>query len=382
MKNTTLVFVFMISILAVLTGCNKKSESLSENKSNKDFKIFAWDSFKKDSSFNHKAYFLDLKQKGIDGLLYSAGHDPNIYKQIGKIAKEAGLEFQAWIPTMVQANNPELKPEWYAINGKGESAFDKPAYVPYYQFLCPNKDGVYNFLENLYSNVASLDEVDGVHLDYIRFPDVILAKGLWDKYGLVMDKEYPQFDYCYCDDCVAGFKEKYNIDIKEVEDPSGEPLWKQYRYDLITTIVNKLSDTIHKKGKVITAAVFPGPNSIAKKIVRQEWDKWNLDAFFPMNYNDFYLEGTNWIGKITEEEVKAVNNSKPVYSGLFICPNPQNKGNESDPENHGLIPEELGDAIEVSIQNGAKGICLFTPGRMTDEHWQVLSDIIKNSKKE
>ena len=101
-----------------------------------------------------------------------------------------------------------------------------------------------------------------------------------------------------------------------------------------------------------------------------------------MNYNDFYLEGTNWIGKITEEEVKAVNNSKPVYSGLFICPNPQNKGNESDPENHGLIPEELGDAIEVSIQNGAKGICLFTPGRMTDEHWQVLSDIIKNSKKE
>ena len=29
-------------------------------------------------------------------------------------------------------------PDWYAVNRKGESCHDKPAYVDYYRFLCPN----------------------------------------------------------------------------------------------------------------------------------------------------------------------------------------------------------------------------------------------------
>ena len=323
-----------------------------------------------------KIQFQDLKDKGIDGLMFSGGQDPETYRHIGKIVKEVGLEFHAWIPTLIQHNNPKLKPEWYALNGLGESAYDKPAYVPHYQFACPNKKGVVDFLEELYGSVADIEEVDGIHLDFIRFPDVILARGLWEKYGLVMDREYPQFDYCYCDDCVADFEAATGINIKEVEDPSQVAEWKQFRYDLITNLVNRLTDLVHSKNKQINAAVFPGPNSIAKKIVRQEWDQWNLDAFYPMNYNDFYLEGTKWIGEVTKEGVTTINNSKPIYSGLFICPNPENKGNEADPENHGLLPEELEEAIRESMVNGAAGICLFTPNRMTDAHWEVFKKAI------
>ena len=134
---------------------------------------------------------------------------------------------------------------------------------------------------------------------------------------------------------------------------------------------------VHSKNKQINAAVFPGPNSIAKKIVRQEWDKWNIDAFFPMNYNDFYLEGTKWIGEMCSEAVTTLNNSKPVYSGLFICPDPEKKAAEPDPENHGLVPGELEEAIRESIVNGAAGICLFTPQRMTEEDWVVFKKAIR-----
>jgi hypothetical protein len=141
-------------------------------------------------------------------------------------------------------------------------------------------------------------------------------------------------------------------------------------------LVNKLATVVHSKNKEINAAVFPGPNSEAKKLVRQEWDKWNLDAFYPMHYNDFYLKGTKWIGEVTKEGVLSINNGKPLYSGLFICPNPANKANEEDPENHGLLPEELETAIKESMENGAKGICLFTPGRMTDADWEVLEKLI------
>jgi len=357
---------------------NQKSTESTLDDSDIKVPVYAWMSGPRQATDEEILQdFSDLKNKGIKGLMYNGGHDPETYRRVGSIAKEVGLEFHTWIPTMLQRNNPKIKAEWYGVNGLGESAFDKPAYVDYYKFMCPSRPEVYAFLDELYGNIADLPQVDGIHLDYIRFPDVILAEGLWEKYGLVMDREYPQFDYCYCELCVDGFREKSGIDIKSVEDPANVEEWKQYRYDLITSIVNRLVDMVHSKGKEINAAVFPGPNSVAKKIVRQEWDKWNLDAFYPMNYNDFYLQGTTWIGDVCKEGVTSINNRKSLYSGLFICPDPDKKTDEPDPENHGLIPEELGDAIRESMENGAAGVCLFTPGRMTEAHWEAFAIAIR-----
>jgi len=363
--------VAILALVFMVSSCTQKTK----------IPVHAWMGYdEKMTDQELKDQFKDLKSKGIDGIMYNAGHDPETYRKVGKIVKDAGMEFHTWIPTMVQNNNPKLQHEWYAVNGLGESAKDKPAYVDHYQFLCPNREEVYTFLADLYGRVAEVEEVDGIHLDFIRFPDVILARGLWDKYGLVMDREFPQFDYCYCDKCVADFEAKSGINIKEVEDPSQVEEWKQFRYDLITNLVNRLAEVVHSKNKKINAAVFPGP-SIAKKLVRQEWNKWNIDSFYPMNYNDFYLEGTKWIGEVTNEEVTAINKSKPVYSGLFICPKPENKTSEADPENHGLLPEEIEAAIQESMDNGATGICLFTPGRMTDAHWKAFEKAIYVEKK-
>jgi len=71
--------------------------------------------------------------------------------------------------------------------------------------------------------------------------------------------------------------------------------------------------------------------------------------------------------------------SKPLYSGLFINPNPKDKAKEPDPENLGLTPEELSDAIRESMINGAAGICLFMPSRMTKEHWKVYKKAIRQN---
>ncbi|WP_299485865.1 hypothetical protein [uncultured Allomuricauda sp.] len=370
-------FLLFAGVGLLLISCKtKNSESPASVEKKNKIPVYAWTGGPGEATDAElSAQFEDFKKKGIDGLMYNGGHDPETYKRVGKLVKAAGMEFHTWIPTMVQGENAKIEKEWYAVNRDGESAFEKPAYVPYYKFLCPSKEGTYNFLAELYGSVADVAEVDGIHLDYIRFPDVILARGLWDKYGLVMDKEYAPYDYCYCDDCTSDFKAKSGIDIKEVEDATQVPEWKQFRYDLITNMVSRLAEVAHTKGKKINAAVFPGP-SIAKKLVRQEWNKWNLDAVYPMNYNDFYLEGPEWVGEIVKEEVGAIKNGIPVYSGLFICPKPEKKGDEKDPENHGLLPEEIGEAIAGSMLNGATGICLFTPGRMTDAHWAAFEEAI------
>ena len=111
-------------------------------------------------------------------------------------------------------------------------------------------------------------------------------------------------------------------------------------------------------------------------MVRQEWNKWDIDMVFPMNYNDFYLQPAEWVGEVTAEEVAAVPD-KPVMSGLFICREWKRKVELEDPEQSGLIPSEMGTAVKGARDAGAAGICLFTPGSMTPEHWEALAEALK-----
>ena len=244
-------------------------------------------------------------------------------------------------------------------------------------YMDPEKPETGDYLARFCAEVTRKYDVDGIHLDYIRYPDVILARGLWKKYGLVMDEEYAPADFCYCDDCVAEFKAKTGIDIKSVEDPSKVKEWAQFRCDKVTELVNAIVDAVHAKGKKVSADVFPGPMSYSYWMVRQEWSKWNVDMLFPMNYNDFYMEGADWLATICKEESEYAPEGVPVISGLFICRDWKNKDKVTDPENSGLLPSEIETAVRGSLDNGAAGICLFTPGDMTPEHWDALAKALK-----
>ena len=68
---------------------------------------------------------------------------------------------------------------------------------------------------------------------------------------------------------------------------------------------------------------------------------------------------------------------RSCYSGLFICRDWQNKANIKDPEGHGLIPSEIGEAVRGSIEAGAAGVALFIPANMTDEHWLNLIKLFR-----
>ncbi len=320
-----------------------------------------------------KKDFANWKSHGVVGVCFNAGFDVQKVTVAAKVAKSLGLEYHAWVPCMIHAG---LDSTWYAVNRLGESSYSVQPYVPYYTTLDPRNKEVQAYLIDQYTKIAAIPEVDYVQLDYIRYADVILARGLWDKYGLVMKEEYPKADYCYCDSCVAAFKAQTGINIREVKDPSKCKAWAQFRCDVITDFVNKLAAAVHAEGKKVSADVFPGPKSYAVKMVRQEWNKWKIDAFFPMNYNDFYLKDAAWVGKITREEVKSVKGQIPVYSGLFICKDWQHKDKVVDPENSGLLPSEIAKAVIGSMKAGAKGISLFTPGSMTEAHWKALDEVL------
>lgn len=318
--------------------------------------------------------FKQWKKHHVVGVCINAGMDRQKIATAAKIAKEEGLIYHAWIPTVLQQG---LDKSWYTVNRLGQSAYDNPPYVPYYKTLDPRNPAVIDYLVKQFSEIAETPHVDYIQLDYIRYADVILAKGLWAKYNLVMHEEYPNADFCYCDDCVEAFKAQSGIDIRQVKDPSKIKSWAKFRCDAVTHLVNTIAAAVHAKGKKVSADVFPGPKSHAVPMVRQEWNKWNLDAVFPMNYNDFYLEPASWLKKITKEEVRSVKNKNiPVYSGLFICRDWRNKDKVVDPENSGLLPSEIAEAVRGSIKGGAAGICLFTAHSMTEEHWAALDEVI------
>ena len=291
---------------------------------------------------------------GVKGLFFESDNEQHF-----RIAKEEGLEAHRWMWIMNRGEEyvRENHPDWYAKNRKGESCFDHPPYVDYYRWLCPSRPEVIEYLKKDVSEALDKDYVDGIHLDYIRFSDVILAPNLWANYGIEQLQEYPQYDYCYCEVCKDKFKNEYGISIDSVEYPTENLSWKKFRYDAVSNIVNGLTQIAKDHNKAITAAVFPTPD-VAKRLVRQDWTNWDLTAVYPMIYHGFYKEQTSWIGTAVKEGLRGLDGRFPLYAGLYI---PDFKDNN-----------DLRDGIKYALDAGASGVSLF--GQIDDEKIELIKE--------
>lgn len=316
-----------------------------------------------------KDIFDTLKEIRIDAALvqvysshkawFEAAHLPlqePLLEMLTEVGKETGIEVHAWIWTMPN-NNPyyiENHPEFYAVNGLGQSAHTHPAYVGYYRFMCPNQPHVKEFLSKTIHALTPLDNLHGIHFDYIRLPDVIIAEALQPVYGIVQDREYPEYDYCYCNTCRKLFKEETGIDpLKDLEDPSASYQWREFRYNSVTRLVNgTLIPLARRKNKIVTAAVFPNWEA-----VRQRWSEWEMDAYFPMLYHNFYNADLTWIAQNLEKQIASLKSPAPVYAGLFLP---------------ALPDEQLRQAIDISLQAGASGYALFSKHQLSKEHKDIL----------
>jgi uncharacterized lipoprotein YddW (UPF0748 family) len=360
------------AVLGPVAAAVTKGFSLENtNFSNTPHKNWCWITTNTDRSRDDwKRLFATMRQSGISAIL------PEIYNgryayfastrlpvktdwlaQLLPLAKANDLEVHAWMWSM-PCLLPDIlakHPDWYSVNALGEDAATKPAYVDYYKFLDPGRPEVREFVQATVKELAGIPELTGVHLDYIRHPDAILPKGLWSKYNIIQDKVYPQYDYGYTPYERATFKSKFGIDPLSLKDPNADSRWVKFRLDMVVDLVNQyLAPAAHAKGKLITAAVFPGP-TLAKMMVRQDWGRFNLDAFLPMLYNNFYETGPDWIREQTREGADTTH--KPIYSGLFV-------------------PSMIGSGLDVAIKaaraGGASGVALFSADGMDDAKWSAL----------
>jgi len=302
-----------------------------------------------------KEKYRALKGHGLTGVYIGGGIDD---REFG-IIRESGLELHTWMWTTNRGDQwiRDNHPDWFMVSRSGKSCFDKPPYVDYYRWISPVIPGVQTYLQEKVDELAVHPAVNGVHLDYVRYPDVILPRALWKTYGLDQTEELADYDFCYSPHTVAAFKEATGRDALAIENPANDAEWLKFRYDSVTKLVQKLAKTANGRGKQITAAVFPTPSK-ARMICRQDWDKWPLDAVCPMLYHSFYDQPIDWIGDCMRENVQSVR--FPIHAGLYMPDLAK--------------PEEFRQAVAVAFHRGAHGVSLF--GGVDPAHWAVLGEFL------
>lgn len=117
--------------------------------------------------------------------------------------------------------------------------------------------------------------VDGVHLDYIRYPD---------RQG------------CFCDGCRRRFARWSGLPVTNWpaavrQDASARRAWQTFRCNTISDTVRRISETLRAAAPGVkrSAAVYQNPQT-SPSGVGQDWVAWCrkgwLDAVCPMNYVD------------------------------------------------------------------------------------------------
>ena len=148
--------------------------------------------------------------------------------------------------------------------------------------------------------VVVIYDVDGLHFDYIRYPDR---------------------DKCYCQGCRKRFQTQCNQTVANwPEDCYAGELRQEYA-EWRQQQISRLVAAVHDQAKSmrpdieISAAVF-GAYPSCKESVGQDWLKWvqqgYLDFVCPMDYsqNDQAFVG------LVENQLRLVDQRIPVYPGI------------------------------------------------------------------
>lgn len=337
MKNIKFPLL-LLAMLSMVACTGKKAEKAAA------YPMFwTWMDYRPEMNFD--SICGAMNEVGIDGVMLNAP-TPDDYRKAIPIAHKHGIEVYAWLWTMNLEHDRDsilkVHPEWFSVNREGRSLADTTAYVGYYKFMCPALPEVREHINNKIKTYCEVEGLNGIAIDYHRFVDVVLPTTLWPKYGIVQDREYPQWDYGYHPAMIKLFKEKYGYDPREQEDPSADDQWLQFRCDQITEVANMISETVHSYGKKMGASPFPTP-AMSRKMVRQDWGKWNLDIVFPMVYHTFYTGDVSFISDCTIENVRDKNPMTTLYCGMTASNSPT-----------------MFQCMDEALNNGAEGIAIFT----------------------
>ncbi len=284
-------------------------------------------------------------------------------------AHVANLKVHAWINTFLVADAKELPkakdhviwqhPEWLAVPKQIGLELYKgnPKAANYFQrilslaqsseeleglYLSPAHPAVKEQIYGIWMDVLERYEVDGIHFDYIRYPN-------------------PQFDYSRASlerfrselEKVLDTKERERLAVIAEDDPliytSAYPdRYAQFQRDQVTDVVERIYTGVkaRKPNVIVSAAVWANDND-AYNARFQDWKQWLrrglLDVVCPMAYST----NTETFSRQIENAVKAsaTREGVQVWAGIGAW----------------LQPVESSLAkVNAARRTGARGFILFS----------------------
>jgi uncharacterized lipoprotein YddW (UPF0748 family) len=221
----------------------------------------------------------------------AAGFDPLAYLIERAHNDEARVEVHAWVTTTTIWGSETRAPSdpRHAFNQHGPGAVGRDDWLSRREdgatwsrgyFVDPGHPDAASYTTNVVLNLVREYDIDGLHLDYIRYPE--RAEGL---------------SWGYNETSIAQFNARHG---RTGRPPGDDPLWSQWRRDQVTSLVRGiyLGALAIKPQVKISAAVIPwgdGPRTdvdwqrtAAYTSVFQDWRGWLeegiVDQVMPMNY--------------------------------------------------------------------------------------------------
>ena len=349
-------------------------------------KIIAAVETAKEAGFNT----LIVQVRGRGDAYYESRHEPrpallardssfDPFALLVQRAHRAGLNVHAWVnvnlvsdadPPASRTHIVYTHPEWLMVPrplaaALGEMNPKRPAYLRQLSeyakahtdrvegiFLSPVHDGAVEHTVKVIGDIAARYPVEGIHLDYIRFPN-------------------DEFDYGH--ETLDEFQSEVNDAVTRAERrelasrAKGRPLfytemfpqrWQQFRRARLTSLLERIRSTVKRRRPtaILSAAVFPDASDATNRRF-QDWSGWLsnglLDAICPMAYT---TNAATFRTQIAAVEQYA--GARPVWAGIGA---------------YQLSPSATIDNIRSARQLGAEGVILFSYDNLDSAYVSAVS---------
>lgn len=252
------------------------------------------------------------------------------------------LEVHGWVwvfnENTVGEAGPILQknPEWANKNKAG-------AFITYHNtsWLSPAREDVKQYLQQRYLYLVEHYDLDGINLDYIRYPDEFHGSFGYDQKNVEL------------------FIRETGINPFAIEDDSeAESKWNRFRENLITEMVKETAQLLREKDPdlKLSADVLPGLEE-ARYRSMQNWGLWlekgYLDFVLPMTYTEnMFSELERWI----KNDRKRL--TEPIYPGIAVFM---------------LTERQLLRQIEEINSLNPNGLSLFAAAHLKENDFEILA---------
>lgn len=278
---------------------------------------------------------------------------------IVRLGHKEGYQVHAWInlyyawshaPFPQTSNHIVNKhPDWMladdrGVNLKNYSVEQIKAMGLEGYFLQPGNEAVLEHLKSIVEEIIDNYDVDGIHMDYVR---------------------YPGRDYGYDVGARVGFMREYYVDPWSIKNRRSrddaysedafldlESKWDGWKRDRVSQTVREIFEVAKLKDPALQVSVAViGDNNHAYQDLYQDWVSWTQSNYVDFVVPMLYSSSVDWIGRKTKDAIGLVGRDKLVVGlGAYL----------QDYEN--LVQE-----ISRVKSSGARGYLLFSYGGMKEK---------------